>query len=91
MERSQLREHVAAQVPCESGSDFAGEAKRVAFVESDEKCIDPLWPRSIAADDELRLLVQLQLDPRADRLYRQASDYTIGRRRHGDARLDSDA
>src|ERR1051325_3100 len=55
---------------CESCAYFAGKERLLPFVVADEQRIDSVRSRSIAADDKLLLLIELQLHPGAAALAR---------------------
>ena len=59
----QLGGDLAAQARREAGAHLAGEAQLPAVVIADEQRVDSAGTRTIAADDELLLLVEFQLEP----------------------------
>src|SRR5207244_9174676 len=65
MQSVELSENVGACMRSESSPDLRREDQICAFVISDEQCVERSIARSIAADDELLLFVQLQLHPGA--------------------------
>ena len=64
MQRHDLREHLPPHVRRKPCSDLAGESQILSVVVAYEKRIHTTRARSVSADNELLLPIELQLDPR---------------------------
>src|SRR5687768_18088212 len=62
VERRECREHLAPYIWCEASAHLPRKPKLCSVEIADEQRVDAMRTRTISADDELLLLVELQLE-----------------------------